>query len=336
MRHRLDLIGDIHGELPALENLGRELGYAVADGWRHPEGRLPIFLGDLVDRGAHSFEVASLVRELDLRGRALCLMGNHEYNLVAWSLGVPGYERPKKSNSTTIAEIERQRDAWQPLLAWMRDLPLALDLPDLRVIHACWHVPSLDLVTPHLEAPRRPPTEGGTAAWVRSHVALRSPFEGGSLVAGLPGDTADHDAIIPHEDLIKGFELPAEKPFRDNDGKLRTRVRATWWSSARELVLTDKPQVFGHYWNVPPVEGQFAPPHPSGHPDLRAWCDPLAKVCPETGSVPLEGDFACVDFNGVTNARADLACVGALRWPEREVVWAMGPKTATTTPGASD
>ena len=336
MRHRLDIIGDIHGELPALENLGRELGYDVADGWTHREGRLPIFLGDLVDRGAHSFEVASLVRDLETRGRALCLMGNHEYNLVAWALGVPGYERPKKSNRATIAEIERRREAWQPLLDWMRDLPMALELPDLRVIHACWHTPSLEVVSPHLAATRRPPTDRGVAAWARSHVALRSPFEGGALVAGLPGDTADYDADIPHENLLKGFEAPAAKPFRDNDGKLRTRVRATWWSNAREHVLTDKPQVFGHYWNVPPIEGDFAPPHPSGHPALRAWCQPLAGACPETGSVPLEGDFACVDFNGVTRARADRACVGALRWPERQVVWAMGPKTATSAGAETD
>jgi hypothetical protein len=30
----------------------------------------------------------------------------------------------------------------------------------------------------------------------------------------------------------------------------------------------------------------------------------------------------------VTIASSTLACIGALRWPERELVWATGPKTA--------
>jgi hypothetical protein len=50
-----DIVGDVHGELPALTALGREVGYDVDRGSR---GRIPFFLGDLVDRGEHSLEVA--------------------------------------------------------------------------------------------------------------------------------------------------------------------------------------------------------------------------------------------------------------------------------------
>jgi hypothetical protein len=32
-----------------------------------------------------------------------------------------------------------------------------------------------------------------------------------------------------------------------------------------------------------------------------------------------------VDFNGYGKFLGDRACVGALRWPEREVVWATAP-----------
>ena len=62
MSNAIDVIGDIHGEFPALLELGRQLGYAVDKDWGHPEGRLPVFLGDLIDRGGHSLEVAELVR----------------------------------------------------------------------------------------------------------------------------------------------------------------------------------------------------------------------------------------------------------------------------------
>ncbi len=51
--------------------------------WTHPDGRLPVFLGDLIDRGAHGLEVAELVMGLAERRRGFCIMGNHEYNLVA-------------------------------------------------------------------------------------------------------------------------------------------------------------------------------------------------------------------------------------------------------------
>ena len=88
-------------------------------------------------------------------------------------------------------------------------------------------------------------------------------------------------------------------------------------------MLNDKTQVFGHYWNLPPIEGDFAPPHPSGHPRLREWGMRLAAECPERGSIALRGNYACVDFNGFTKADGKRACVGALRWPERQVVWAI-------------
>jgi hypothetical protein len=331
-----DIIGDVHGELPALLALGRELGYHVDGDWSHPKGRTPVFLGDLVDRGAHSLEVAELVLRLVEARRGFCLMGNHEYNLVAWFAQVPGYEGPKTSNATTIAEITRDRERggtrWARVLGFFRDLPLAVALPDLRLIHACWHVPSLTVVSPVLGREVRAGAPADAIGRLERHVVLRSPFDGAPLertrlLAGIPGDTRDRAAVIPHEDLMKGFEVAAPEPFRDNYGDERTRIRALWWAT-RENVLVDRPQVFGHYWNLPPVDGHMAPPHPSGHPLLRAWASGLAPRVPASGRAPMTGDVACVDFHGVTKA-SDRACIGALRWPEREIVWATAPKTAT-------
>jgi hypothetical protein len=326
----LDIIGDVHGELPALRALGRRLGYDVDGGWTHPANRFLIFLGDLVDRGAYSLEVAELVCGLVERRRALCIMGNHEYNLVAYHLKVPGYEDPKESNKPTIRAMAAEPERWEPVLRFLKVLPIGINLPDLRLIHACWNKRSLEQTAGLLGVP---PASGAaeaadTPAWIAQHVSLRSPFEGDGLLRGIPGDTLNEDADAPHEILMKGFEVPAPEPFTDNEGVLRTRIRAIWWKSDRHLVLTDKPQVFGHYWNVPPVDGHFAPPYPSGHPELRAWGAEMARRCPPAGGVPLVGDVACVDFHGVTKASKERACIGALRWPEREIVWASGEKTA--------
>ncbi len=332
--HAFDIIGDVHGELPALQQLGRNLGYDVDAGWTHPDNRLLVFLGDLVDRGAHSLEVGELVRDLVAQRRAVCIMGNHEYNLVAYHLGVEGYGKPKHSNRATIAAINADTTGrWPAVLAFFRDLPIGIDLPDLRIIHACWHRQSVKDVAPQLRVTLPRAGVGADAmAWVEAHVTLRSPFTTTGLLSGLPGDTEDMDADVPHEVLIKGFEVPA-KPFRDNDGKERDRVREVWWQTGTsDTYLMEKPQVFGHYWNVPPVEGDFAPPHPSGHPDLRDWGLKLVasgKIA-TSGQAAMTGEFACVDFNGVTRASKHLACVGALRWPEREMWWATAGKTAAS------
>jgi hypothetical protein len=326
----LDIVGDIHGELPALEKLGIALGYDVRKGWYHPHGRTLVFLGDLVDRGKHSLEVAELVKGLVSDRRAFCIMGNHEYNLVAKHLRVPGYEKPKKSNAPTIKEIDDNPERWQPVLEWFRDLPVGVELPGLRIIHACWHKKSLEQVSPFIGVKLRPEPEENTCAFdlMNSHTVLRSPFTSQGLIKGLPGDTADHSAVIPHEDLMKGFETDAASPFIDNDGKQRTRIRCAWWEEGlRHLVLDDTPQVFGHYWNCPPIDGHMAPPFPTGTPQLREWGKRMAERCPPSGRMQMQGNMVCVDFQGITLA-SDRACIGALRWPEREIVWESGPKTA--------
>jgi hypothetical protein len=331
-RIAFDIIGDIHGELPALRALGSELGYDVdRDEWPHPEGRRLIFLGDLVDRGGHSLEVAQIVHRLCRLGRAACVMGNHEYNLVAHDLKVPGYEDAKHSNRATIADIKARPSEWRPVLEFFRELPLALEMPDLRIIHACWHLPSFAQVREHLA----PEGARATDHWASKYVALRSPFEATGLNPRLPkAEGRDDDA--PHEILIKGYEEATAKLFHDADGKKRTRVRATWWSPRSASVLLDRPMVVGHYWNLPPVGGEFCPPEPSGHPRLKAWQKENSVRVSDHGTRACDADIICVDYNGLT-AASERACVGALRWPERQVVWATSLKTRGlgSTPNAA-
>lgn len=100
---QIDIVGDVHGNLAPLKMLLAALGYDERDQWRHPSGRRLLFVGDLVDRGPASFEVAELVRSLCEGGEHLCLLGNHELNLVDWRRGRTG---PKHSNRKTIAAIE--------------------------------------------------------------------------------------------------------------------------------------------------------------------------------------------------------------------------------------
>jgi len=322
---KLDIIGDIHGQLGALRALGARLGYEEDQGWAHPDGRLPVFLGDLIDRGPHSLEVAELVMGLVRCGRALCLMGNHEYNLVAHWLKIlpPRYHRPKKDNAATAADMAARPARWGEVLPFLRNLPLCLELSGLRLIHAVAHIPSLEQVRPLLQVtPPTPPPGASPAEQLAAGLTLRSPYDERGLLPGLEVLPGNGDNL-PHEVLIKGFEATAAEPFKDNIGVTRHEQRVCWWASPGEGdVLRGRLTVFGHYWNLPPVQGDFAPPHPSGHPDLRAWLREVTPRVPDSGALPHRGDFACVDFNGVTLQDPRRACAGAYRWPEQEIVWA--------------
>jgi len=329
MDRKIDVIGDVHGHHRALEALGRHLGYAVERDWEHPAGRVPVFLGDLVDRGREGLAVALLVKRLVERDRAVCLMGNHEYNLVEWRHG----GRVRKSNRATIDEFPANREGWHRVLEFFETLPIALELPELRIIHAVWHRECIDKVHPVLGAAEEPSLENlTTTQWLRAHIRLESPYGREGLLDHLPDDPVPHSNDRPHEVLIKGHEDRADEDFIDADGRKRTKIRATWWNDLDPRVDTEKPVVFGHYWNVPPVAGvheALAPPHPSGHPDLDEWQKANVPLVSERGifDAPRDSRFVCVDYNGVYVATSKAstptrACIGAYRWPEHQVAWA--------------
>ena len=132
-----DLIGDIHGCAKTLERLLSSLGYRQQAGvWQHPK-RMAIFLGDLVDRGPRIREALHLVRDMVTAGQALCIMGNHEFNALAWSTpAAPGSGRQFVREHTPrharlIKETLEQFDAypaeWQGFLDWFYELPLFID-----------------------------------------------------------------------------------------------------------------------------------------------------------------------------------------------------------------
>src|SRR5690606_30581259 len=87
-----DLIGDIHGHATELKKLLTKMDYRPLDGvWQHPQRKV-IFLGDFVDRGPEQVEVVSIARAMVEQGHALAVMGNHEFNAVAWA--TPDPEQP--------------------------------------------------------------------------------------------------------------------------------------------------------------------------------------------------------------------------------------------------
>jgi predicted phosphodiesterase len=68
------IIGDVHGCHTLLIEL---LAKLEANGVKHF-----VFLGDLVDRGPHPFEVVETVNKLVVEGKATALVGNHDWKIL--------------------------------------------------------------------------------------------------------------------------------------------------------------------------------------------------------------------------------------------------------------
>lgn len=259
-----DLIGDIHGYSSELKALLAKMGYQEIDGtWQHPERKV-IFLGDFVDRGPEQVETVRIARNMVESGNALAVMGNHEFNAVAWATEDPEnpgeYLRPHTDKNLNqhkefLAQVgEEGCEVYHNVIEWFRTLPVYLDLPDFRVVHACWHPEHLAAIAKYTDSENRLLPE----AWEQS---------------SRKGSEA-YEAI---ETLLKGLEipLPGDHHFFDKYSNKRTNIRVEWWRKGeltyRDLAMvpsdtieriphepvathilpgydSEKPVFVGHYW----------------------------------------------------------------------------------------
>jgi hypothetical protein len=263
---RYDVIGDIHGQAGKLKALLAKLGYQMKGGaYRHPEGRMAIFVGDLIDRGPDQVETVNIVRRMIDAGTGRSIMGNHELNAIAFMTPDPAtkteFMRPhNKKNIAQHAEFLRQvgegSSLHDELIDWFKTLPPYLDLGDIRVVHAWWNQAYVDLVVVNQGADGR----------------MKEEF----LYAGFKEGDEAFEAL---EGLTKGLEirLPNGSSFFDHGGVEREHTRTKWWhhdaTNYREVVIVpeeqmhripehplpaaiplasrnDPPVFVGHYWFV--------------------------------------------------------------------------------------
>lgn len=255
-----DLIGDIHGHYEPLCNLLKALGYqAVKDTYKHPEGRQVVFVGDYIDRGPEIFQVLRLVRSMVAYGHAIALMGNHEFNALAYhtqdangNFCRPHTPKNQNQHKHTLEEIALAPTEWQSHLDWMLTLPLWLELDGFRAVHACWDEATIAELQNHLSGNR---------------------FQSFEQIV----EASDPANPLYHlvEDTLKGKEmkLPHGLTFHDKDGHQRDEIRVKWWENPEQVTLKDysvvdlpdlpeaptassfdwykpdePPVFFGHYW----------------------------------------------------------------------------------------
>lgn len=338
----LDIVGDIHGEFDALHSLLAHLGYD-ADG-RHPEGRHLVFVGDFCDRGPDSPSVLARVQQLVDSGRAHAITGNHEINLLREDAkDGSGWFFPTRVDSDQAKYAPfRQPSAHEreAIVAFLGRLPIGLERPDLRVIHAAWHEPQITAARAmaagstreaydHWEAVAAREARASTLAarmqaervqWPHSleNAELRPPF--------LPAHSENElkkSMFNPLKVLTCGVERGAEQPFYAG-GKWRFVERVAWWNSYADTT----PVVVGHYWRRlhPPA----VPVHGKQEEALFGSTHPL-------GWHGQHGNVFCVDYSvgGRWVARKNGEPVqqrfklAALRWPERRLVFDDGHSADT-------
>ncbi|MBX0357094.1 bis(5'-nucleosyl)-tetraphosphatase PrpE [Halobacillus sp. Nhm2S1] len=135
-----DIIGDVHGCFDELKQLFEELGYDWSDGLpQHPDGRTPVFVGDITDRGPSSIECITFVYRLVTEKGAHYVPGNHCNKLYRFFLGNPVQE--KHGLETTAAEYrslskEEQKDVKQQFKHLYELSPLHLILKDVDAVVA--------------------------------------------------------------------------------------------------------------------------------------------------------------------------------------------------------
>ncbi|WP_280769243.1 bis(5'-nucleosyl)-tetraphosphatase PrpE [Salipaludibacillus daqingensis] len=84
---QFDIIGDIHGCYDEMNELLVRLGYKIGSDLSHRNGRIPVFLGDLTDRGPSSLAVIEDVCRWVKNNHALYCPGNHCNKLYRYFLG---------------------------------------------------------------------------------------------------------------------------------------------------------------------------------------------------------------------------------------------------------
>lgn len=228
----LDIVGDVHGEIDTLRSLLGHLGYS-RDG-EHPLGRRLVFVGDLTDRGPDSPAVVDLVASLIEAGRAQCVLGNHDLNILLdhrkpenkWFWGEGFLDEHGRVAPQLLADAAIQQRVKQ----FFRTLPIALERDDLRVVHACWDDKMIGVAR-----------EASDAFTLYEHHHERIEREIAHQNLDKTDRDLQHQNYNPIKLLTSGPEERSDKPFMAG-GKVKNEQRVIWWNGYSDALC-----LFGHY-----------------------------------------------------------------------------------------
>jgi bis(5'-nucleosyl)-tetraphosphatase (symmetrical) len=229
------LVGDIQGCAPAFDRLLDEIAFS-------PSRDHLYVLGDLVNRGPGS--LATLRRLRGFGAAASCVLGNHDWHLLAVAAGV----RPRHRSDTLDDILDApDREDW---LAWVRTRRMAIFERGWLMLHA-GVVPQWDLATT-LEL----------AAELEQNLRQRPPRE---FLAALFGNEPARwsDSLDGDERLRFTLNTLTRIRFVADDGTLEFQTKDGAdaappgfrpWFDARGRRTTGVPIAFGHWSSLGLVE----------------------------------------------------------------------------------
>lgn len=266
-RQGYDLIGDVHGCGQTLCALLEQMGYSRKNGvYQHPSRKV-VFVGDIVDRGPNIRLALSVVREMVEAGHAHLIMGNHEYNVLAFCTRSRGdsqhpYLREHTARNSfiveeTIKQFEPYPQEWRDYLNWFTTLPLYEEFEHFRTVHACWDQELIDQMQAKYGHNRldedllhasmdRESFEGLLVDRLTRGTALKLP-DGRSITA--------KDGFVRHFFRTKFWEIEPEVyddiVFQPDPLPQDIATRAISDEDRKELLFyspQQKPLFIGHYW----------------------------------------------------------------------------------------
>lgn len=211
-----DIIGDIHGQADKLIGLLYQLGYHHdGQSFVAPHGHQAIFIGDFLDRGNRQLDTLKIVFDMLDDQQALAIMGNHEYNALAYATKhhhTDEYLRPHTPHNTAqhqafLDEVCFGTDLHQYWLNRLYELPLWLELDTLICVHACFDKRAMDCLSSLLDNNCLTPEI--------LHIT----------------STPQSSEFVALERLLKGIEMPLPEgiSMTDKTGIIRQQARVKWW-----------------------------------------------------------------------------------------------------------
>jgi hypothetical protein len=286
MRDTIDIVGDIHGAVDRLRRLVDRLGYRKIGGrWSHPDRHRLVFLGDYADKGMRVAEAIELVRELCDARVACAIAGNHDTNAIAFCMraadsgidpagawrsalsATPAREswvRPHESKNLDqhCRTLHLDEAAYTDAIRWFATLPLWLELPGLRAVHAAWIPSAIAKIKSIDDARWKSGSAWLEAASIDEAIEMqqaqgeRSAFteEGWRLLLDLGSElepstgepvrretrrdaersNPDASHAVALERILKGVECPlgGDLSVEDASGHARRHVRIQWYDAA--------------------------------------------------------------------------------------------------------
>lgn len=277
-----DIIGDIHGHADELVELLHKLGYSEESGvFRHPKRKV-LFCGDFIDRGPRIRDTINIVRAMCESDAAAAVMGNHELNALAYHTPHPvkpeeflrrHTEHNLKQHSATLKQLDASDLA--EALSWFRTLPVALDMGNLRVVHACWDERDLKTIS--------------DASTQYGHMSPEFLFH--ATQSGNP-------VLRAIERAMKGPEmkLPDGSFLIDREGARRGTTRIRWYDSP------DKHSLGSYSWPTMDDPSLASLPVPlSVRPAVYAPSNPPVFIGHywlfAESPAPLAVNVACLDYS---------------------------------------